>query len=60
MTDPRYTTTPANGGEKTVLLEGCFVRAVFVEAGHAELAEKVARLLNEAESREKLQASSPV
>jgi len=53
MTEPRYSTTPANDGARTVLLEGCFVRAVFVEAGHAELAATVARLLNEAESREK-------
>lgn len=42
----KYTTTPANAGEKTVLLVGWTVEAVFVGPDHAGLAERVAELLN--------------
>jgi hypothetical protein len=43
----KYTTTPANKGEKTVLLIGWEVQAVFVGPNHAELAAKVEALLNQ-------------
>ncbi len=45
-----YTTTQANNGERSVLLVGWRVKAVFVEPDHAELAAKVAELLNEHEA----------
>lgn len=49
-----YEVTPANNGERTVLLVGWLTKAVFVGPDHQELAKRVAELLNRDEaSREK-------
>lgn len=43
----KYTTLPANEGTKTCLMVGWIVKAVFVDPDHADLAKRVAELLND-------------
>ena len=50
---PHYASTPANGGEKTIILEGWVPRIVFLGPGHAELAQECLDLLNEKREAEK-------
>lgn len=44
--DKKYTTTTANAGERTCLMLGWIVQAVFIGPDHASLAERCAEMLN--------------
>ena len=44
---PHYTSTPANNGDKTVILEGWIPRIVVIGPGHEQLAQECLELLNE-------------
>ena len=50
---PHYTSTPANNGDKTVILEGWIPRIVVIGPGHEELAQECLELLNEKRERER-------
>ena len=50
MATKTYTITPANGGEKAVLLDGWVVKGVFVDADHAKFGARICELLNREEA----------
>lgn len=54
-----FTTTPANQGQKTVLLVGWQTKAVFVDPDHESLGERVENLLN-ADEAQRAKAMAPV
>ncbi len=48
-TGERYRTMPANGGEKTVVLEGWIVKTVCIDGDHASFAQRIVDALNREE-----------
>jgi len=46
----KYRAEPANGGERSVILAGWTVEAVFIGPKHAEMAQRVADFLNRDEA----------
>lgn len=49
-TTDKYRAEPANGGERSVILDGWVVKIVCMDNDHAELAGRVAELLNREEA----------
>ena len=49
---PHYTLMDANNGERHVILEGWQVKAVLVDADHAELGREIVELLNAKRERD--------
>ncbi len=54
----KYRAESANGGQRTVILEGWRVKAVCVDEDHAEFAQAIVAALNHAEGERWLQETA--